>query len=363
MADIPKDIRDYTNTRARTYDTPFGFPESNKYSINQLAYPAAVGQAPDLQHYITFFINVRGKSKYKGDTVKDANIRQRLQINSRDGNPINVGRFAAADTAAGAGAALLKAVDNPGQAVKTGAKVFLGAGVIGGGVIAAQKYSDLLKPDKKNRITDVITLHLQERPSVKYGVNYQDKDMGLLGGFLTDTASVTESLSTQAGELGSALALQFAKIPSMIPGFGSAGLSDIAQQTAKVKTNPFREVFFEGVDYRNFNFRYKFMPKDTNESKAVYSIIETFKQHMHPELSNNGYFYIYPSEFEIRYYYRNRENPYFNKISQCALTDMAIDYGGDQFATFADGSPSEINITLSFRELELMTRESIREGY
>ena len=42
---------------------------------------------------------------------------------------------------------------------------------------------------------------------------------------------------------------------------------------------------------------------------------------------------------------------------------MAIDYGGDQFATFADGSPSEINITLSFRELELMTRESIREGY
>jgi len=361
MADIPKDIRDYTNTRARTYDTPFGFPESNKYSINQLAYPAAVGQAPDLQHYITFFINVRGKSKYKGDAVKDANIRQR--INSRDQNPINVGRFLEADAAVGAGVALAKAVTDPGKALAAGAKTALGIGAIGASVIVAQKYGDLLAPDKKQRIKDVITLHLQERPSVKYGVNYQDKDMGLLGGFLTDTASVTESLSTQAGELGSALALQFAKIPSMIPGFGSAGLSDIAQQTAKVKTNPFREVFFEGVDYRNFNFRYKFMPKDTNESKAVYSIIETFKQHMHPELSNNGYFYIYPSEFEIRYYYRNKENPYFNKISQCALTDMTIDYGGEQFATFADGSPSEINITLSFRELELMTRESIREGY
>lgn len=361
MADIPKDIRDYTNTRARTYDTPFGFPESNKYSINQLAYPAAVGQAPDLQHYITFFINVRGKSKYKGDAVKDANIRQR--INSRDQNPINVGRTALVVGAVTAGAAGVKAVTDPGKALAAGAKAGGIVGLTTGGVILAQKYSDLLAPDKKQRIKDVITLNLQERPSVKYGVNYQDKDMGILGGFLTDTASVSESFTSQAGELGSALALQFAKIPSMIPGFGSAGLSDIAQQTAKVKTNPFREVFFEGVDYRTFNFRYKFMPKDTNESKAVYSIIETFKQHMHPELSNNGYFYIYPSEFEIRYYYRNRENPYFNKISQCALTDMAIDYGGDQFATFADGSPSEINITLSFRELELMTRESIREGY
>ena len=39
-------------------------------------------------------------------------------------------------------------------------------------------------------------------------------------------------------------------------------LSDIIQLGAKVKTNPFREVFFEGIDYRKFNFKYKFMPKN-----------------------------------------------------------------------------------------------------
>jgi hypothetical protein len=361
MADIPKDIRDYTNTRARTYDTPFSFPESNKYSISQLAYPTGVGQTPDLQHYVTFFINVRGKSKFKGATVKDVNFRHPL--NSRADALINEGRAVEAGALLAGGATVKKAITDPGQALKSGAKTFGGLALTAGPVIAAQSMADILKKDNKERLKDVITLHMEERPSVKYGVNYQDKDMGILGGFLTDTASVSESLTSQAGELGSALALQFAKIPSMLPGFGSAGLGDIAQQTAKVKTNPFREVFFEGVDYRTFNFKYKFMPKDTNESKAVYSIIETFKQHMHPELSNNGYFYIYPSEFEIRYYYKNKENPYFNKISQCALTDMSIDYGGDQFASFSDGSPTEINMTLSFRELELMTKESIREGY
>jgi hypothetical protein len=361
MAAIPKDIREYTNTRARTYDTPFGFPESNKYSVTQLAYPSGVGQAPDLQHYVTFFINVRGKSKFKGTTLQDVNIRQRL--NSRNENTLNTGRIGVIAAAVGVGAAARKFATDPGNAAAAGLSATAVVGLTAGGVVAAQAFSDVLAKDNKERLKDVITLHLEERPSVKYGVNYQDKDMGILGGFLTDSASVSESFTTQSGELGSALALQLAKIPSMIPGFGSAGLGEIAQQTAKVKTNPFREVFFEGVDYRQFNFRYKFMPKDASESKAVFNIIQTFKEHMHPELSKNGYFYIYPSEFEIVYYYKNAENPYFNKITQCALTDMSIDYGGEQFATFADGSPTEINMVLSFRELELLTKESIREGY
>ena len=47
------------------------------------------------------------------------------------------------------------------------------------------------------------------------------------------------------------------------------------------------------------------MPKDRAESQAVYNIIQTFKEHMHPELSKGGYFYIYPSEFEIVYYHNN----------------------------------------------------------
>jgi hypothetical protein len=84
---------------------------------------------------------------------------------------------------------------------------------------------------------------------------------------------------------------------------------------------------------------------------------------MHPELTAGKLFYIYPSEFDIEYFYKDSPNPYLHKFARCALVNMEVDYGGDQFATFADGSPSEINITLSFRELELMTRESIREGY
>jgi hypothetical protein len=85
---------------------------------------------------------------------------------------------------------------------------------------------------------------------------------------------------------------------------------------------------------------------------------------MHPEISAGGLFYIYPSEFNIVYYYAGKENPHLNKISTCVLEDMNVDYGGSNgFNTFNDGMPSEINITLRFKELETLTKERIDKGY
>lgn len=379
MADIPKDIREYTENRARKYDAPFSFPESNKYNVNQHTYPSGVGKSPDLQHYVAFFVNIRGKSKFTEDgtykTVGDVAFRP--SINSRTNNidlrssgegtvqkliavTVGAGLLGAA---AGAAASSGSMANRGREASVTGLKTAGVAALQTAAVVTTVSLSSTLKPDNRARLKDVITLHLEERPSVKYGINYQDKDLGILGGFLTDNSSLSQSLNNNGGELGTAFALNAAKIPSIIPGFGSAGLAGIAELGAKVKTNPFREVFFEGVDYRQFNFRYKFMPKDKTESQAVYNIIQTFKEHMHPELSKGGYFYIYPSEFEIVYFYKNKENPYFNRITQCALTDMTVDYGGEQFAAFSDGTPTEVNITLSFRELELLTKDSIRQGY
>jgi hypothetical protein len=375
MADIPKDIREYTENRARKYDAPFSFPDSNKYNVNQHTYPSGVGKSPDLQHYVAFFVNIRGKSKfaasYQTNDVKVSNpTNSRRDDVKLEANKNTVQKFGAVVAGATILGAVAGGVNSSGTLLNRGRESAI-TGLKTGGIVAAQaaavvgavSLSSLLKPDNRSRLKDVITLHLEERPSVKYGINYQDKDIGILGGFLTDNSSISQSFNNTGGELATAFAMNLAKIPSIIPGFGSAGLVGIAELGSKTKTNPFREVFFEGVDYRQFNFRYKFMPKDRTESQAVFNIIKTFKEHMHPELSKGGYFYIYPSEFEIVYYYKNRENPYFNRITQCALTDMTVDYGGEQFASFSDGSPTEVNITLSFRELELLTKDSIREGY
>ena len=106
------------------------------------------------------------------------------------------------------------------------------------------------------------------------------------------------------------------------------------------------------------------MPKSESEAKKVRDIIRMFKFHMHPELAaGKGLFFLYPSEFEIKYFYRGKENEYFNKISTCVLEDMNVEYGGDIFATFETGEPVEVNMTLRFKELEVLTKERIAEGY
>jgi hypothetical protein len=139
-------------------------------------------------------------------------------------------------------------------------------------------------------------------------------------------------------------------------------LQDILELNTRQKVNPFREVLFESVDYRTFQFSYKFFPKDKVETDHIQSIIKIFKEHMHPELTSDKMFYIYPSEFDIQYFYKDRENPYLHKFARCALTNMSVEYGGEQFVTFLDGSPVEISMSLTFQELEQMTSEGITKN-
>jgi hypothetical protein len=341
------------------------------FDVETFSYPEGLGRDPDLQHYVAFFVSARGKSdtslweKFNSDFKSTSSIgsgASNTRLTEEQAGTALVGIPAATTALAAAALALGNKIKQNTTLGQAGA--ILGAGALTSGILAAAQKTPLLRPDTKRRLKEVITLHIEERPSVKYGVNYQDKELGALTGFLAGIGSATKSIESGlqfGGEAFTRLAAEVARIPSLIPGVGSK-LSDLIGASARVKTNPFREVLFESVDYRTFNFRYRFFPKNQKETEQVQNIVKLFKFHMHPELSDNKFFYIYPSEFEIVYYYRNKVNNYFNRISECALTDMSVEYGGEQFATFEDGAPTEITLNLTFRELELMTKQTIKNG-
>jgi hypothetical protein len=207
-------------------------------------------------------------------------------------------------------------------------------------------------------------LHLQERPSVRYGVNYTEKDMGALTGFLAQGSATKtfDDLSKVGKEALARGVASLIKLPSLVPGGGT--LADLRSLTTRTTTNPFREVLFESVDYRTFNFRYAFFPKSSTESNRISDIIQLFKTHMHPEISDNRFFYMHPSEFEIKYYYKDKGNPYLHSFATCALTGLEVEYGGEQFSTFENGAPTEIGLSLTFREIEQVTSQGVvKYGY
>jgi hypothetical protein len=157
-----------------------------------------------------------------------------------------------------------------------------------------------------------------------------------------------------------ALGMQLDKVPQLV---GLGAPADILGAATKVAINPFKEVLFESIDFRSFAFKYRFFPKSLDESNKVFEIIKRFKFHMHPDLSDNRLFMIYPSEFEIGYYFEGKQNKYFHKFKPCVLESLDVTYGSDNFASFKDGHPTEINMNLTFRETEILTKQQIKDGY
>lgn len=358
--------------------------QKNGYSIGTLEFPDGLRQKPDMQHYVAFYINVRDKSK-KGklnqnedyfvseqeqrriDSIERSNFSQQDIAKGGQFLRENAGFVIGGITAGGLTSKMLGAKSNLkdlGKAAAIGTLAGVGTGFAVDQVLDSLSKSPSFASGKTSRLKEVITLHVSERPAVKYGVNYTNKDMGLLTGLLvqgTAGGSLKNAL-LDSPEVQARLLTELTKIPSLKQGGGV--ISDVLELGTRQKLNPFREVLFESVDYRTFQFSYRFFPKNDSETTKIQKIIKTFKEHMHPELTNNKMFYVYPSEFDIQYFYKDRTNPYLHKFARCALTDMSVEYGGEQFVTFEDGSPVEINLNLTFQELEQMTSEGVQKnGY
>ena len=371
---------DVVSERRKQYEAKYSNQDQSKgYSIGTLEYPEGLRVQPDLQHYVAFYINVRDKATGGKNNNPDkdhfvSNDEQK-RIDALNTSRIAQGAFQAgiktvADNAAiiaGAGTFLgsvglkSKLRDLPGAV----AKAYAAATIAKTSVHMLEKIDPIaFKSGATSRLKEVITLHVEDRPSVKYGANYTEKELGSLTGMLVEgsAAATAGQFKSMLPEMQARIVSDLIKLPSLKAGGGT--LNDLRELGTRTRTNPFREVLFDSVDYRTFSFRYRFFPKSRNETEKIRKIIDTFKIHMHPELTAGKLFYIYPSEFDIQYFFKDKENDYLHKFAKCALTDMQVEYGGEQFATFDNGAPVEIGLTLTFRELEQMTSEGIKSyGY
>ncbi|NDB59816.1 hypothetical protein EB001_15420 [bacterium] len=194
-------------------------------------------------------------------------------------------------------------------------------------------------------------------------MNYEDDNLQVFGGIVAGTNALKEAAEKTGGsnimkDLANQGAAAVAAAGLNIP--GTAGLSRLTG----LAPNPRKEQIFKTVEFRTFQFDYQFYPRDAKEAQNVLNIIYQFKLHMHPEFKDaNNFLYIYPSEFDIFYYNGTQENLNINRHTSCVLTDMTVDYSPNgQFTSFADGMPTQINISLIFKELATLTKEKIQDG-
>ena len=348
-------------------------------SPDVLSYPVDMNNDPrnlenEFLHSVVFKILARSNSRV-GQVAKAMNtstVKQAVEFDTTNQNRVsseNSEKYLAslgAFTAGTAGYVALKKfiAGNPGAASGELVKaVALAAGGAALGGMATENKSLL-------ELRTAIELVITAPPKVTYSAEWENAEIGALGGSLSrGDASISKmgilSGAAGLGELG--IRGTIGAAADLPAGIGLTGdLAAGIDATSKKTANPYKEQLFKFIDFRRFEFAYKFAPRNKGELEAVMRIIQKFKYHMHPENDKTKLFLEYPSEFNIEYRYRGARNQYVNKISTCALTNMEVNYGNqDSFTSFTDteGAPAEINLLLRFTELETLTNDRIGLDY
>jgi hypothetical protein len=344
-------------------------------------YPLKLEEKKEFVHSVIFYINARNNTRVgaasatqlaNNNAFKEAQKalseqsagENRLKSESADAFLASVAAVATATSVYGVVKTSSEGGSPGGKIIETGVLAAAVGAVVGVGTEATSTV----------RLLSAIELYVAAPPSAEYSAEWQNAEIGALAGTLasggigsndaefsfTDLVKDGGSLAAFAGRSAIQAA---ATLPRELGISGDLGAG--IEATSKKVANPYKEQLFKNMGFRSFGFSYKFNPRNTSELTSVMEIIQLFKYHMHPEIDPSRLFLIYPSEFNIEYRYKGKRNEYVHKISTCALTNVRVTYGSSDFTTFSDtaGAPSEINLELTFSELETLSNDRISQDW
>jgi hypothetical protein len=196
----------------------------------------------------------------------------------------------------------------------------------------------------KKDVKDTITLYMPDNAEFSYGASYHQI------GLLEAAASVPV--------LGA--------VPNAILSTLSNAAVRVALNSMGYVFNPQEQVLFEGISFRTFNMSFTLTPFSAVEANEIKNIIKAFRKNAAPTIASGGagFFFIPPSVFDITFRYGESENPNINRLKRCVLTDVNVNYAPNgTWSTHADGSPVQTSLTLSFKEIELVDRTAVEDGY
>ena len=349
---------------------PLGVLENDPFAFSSISYPRKQVNEFTNGHYMLFYINVQNRTKYKHQDPFGNTVGGNIISSSID---VNTGKVKITES-------------------KGGNNRVAGQTKLKGGYSNNYEVAQLAKSSQNRqsgmssvlstttRITDSIALYLPPNVQETTSAGYTDAQTGMVGFAIASGLSTMANFSNKDYE-GAAKAL--------LDGFGGilaegakkavAGFAETLTETEGAAgllnkgfgqaDNPYMEVLFDKMSMRSFTYSFTFAPRSEDERNDVQVIIAVFRFHMAPELQGGqARFLTLPSEFDIHYMYQSQtgqasENDYYNKIATCVLADCVVDYSPNGVKSFDDGSPTQIKMTLTFKETQLLTKSLIAQGY
>ena len=143
---------------------------------------------------------------------------------------------------------------------------------------------------------------------------------------------------------------------------GNLNLNSVVARSEGLALNNNLELLFNGVNLRTFPFNVTFTPRSQKEAQVVLEIIRALKSSMaakkNAEQGQGGIFLRAPDVFTLRYLHNGKDHPFLNRIKDCALTGLNVNYtGAGTYATYHDGAPVSMSMSMTFKELNPIYHE------
>ena len=351
---MAQDLLKTSKLELRDKKAPTAHMQSDPLEFTNIKFPRDLGNT-DQGHYMIFYVISNTHSKFQ-----DKQFNEQL-LGSAFVSEIGTG-------------------DQPGDVETTYNVARLRDGRTNSAVKIGRptKNSVTSKRPTHSTATAAVALYMPPGINVKYDVANGPTELGMAGLGVKTFANMSGAANDEAQMDAFLQGLQGVGFEAAkrlgvgaLEAFGAGDVGGAITKVTGFAENPFSEVVFEKVNHRAFNYTFNLTARNKDEVEDINKIITLFKYHMHPSLNFDvagGRYFKVPSEFEIHYAYQGQLNNYLNKISRCVLTGCEIQYGGDEFTTFRqfdnDGAaPVQISMTLNFTETEIMTKETIADGY
>lgn len=225
--------------------------------------------------------------------------------------------------------------------------------------------------------SDTVQLYMPEQASAPSSISWDSENFGFLGNTAANVLKSGQSAQDMESTINGALqrvkhqagygtlAGGIQKINDKIGAAGNMTGAGLGGEVAGKVANPYLTCVFRGVDFRNFNFTFKFTPLSESDCTLIDNIIKTMRKHSYPYYMDDTAFLSYPSECMIAYFWKGKLNPHMHRFKRAVCTGIDVDYTSQgTFATLRNGMPAHITLSTQWKEIEIITRQDIESlGY
>jgi len=211
-------------------------------------------------------------------------------------------------------------------------------------------------------------------------VGYKDIDLGMAAGKAIEAATTRQgTLRAPTGGMSAGFSIDNLKNMAVGAGHGVVGAAtakalgaiegvasaviDNPRGTIEIMAgkavNPRTDTAFDAMQYRTHEFTFNLIPRDKREADNIDKILNILHYYSLPSYGDNtsplNFMIGYPYEFVITMF----NETHINKIERSVLTGLQVDHaGGDRIAFATDYYPAATTLSLSFKEVRLLGRDS-----